>query len=77
MVTATVKVGFDPYGVAVTPDGKKAYVANSNDNNVSVIDTTTNNITSTVIVGPHPFGVAITPDGKMVYVANSRTILFL
>ena len=47
-VTATVTVGNNPFGVAVTPDGTKVYVANRVSNNVSVIDTATNNVTATV-----------------------------
>ncbi len=40
------------------------------DNNVSVIDTATNNVTATVHVGIYPTGVAVSPDGTKVYVAN-------
>ena len=35
-------VGNNPRGIAVTPDGKRAYAANSRLNTVSVIDTATN-----------------------------------
>jgi YVTN family beta-propeller protein len=61
-----------PFGVAVTPDGKHAYVANFNSNNVSVIDTTTTppSVVATVGVQTSPIGVAVTPDGKQVYVSN-------
>ena len=38
-VVATVAVGSGPFGVAITPDGTRAYVANSASNSVSVIDT--------------------------------------
>ncbi len=69
-ITATIPVGIDPFGVAVTQDGSKVYVANNISNTVSVIDTSTNNVTATVPVGNHPFGVAVTPDGTKVYVAN-------
>jgi S-layer protein (TIGR01567 family) len=62
-----VNVGWTPYGVAISPDGNKAYVTNEFD--VSVIDTTINNVTATVDVGIDPFGIAVTPDGKKVYVA--------
>src|SRR5215813_2594087 len=47
-----------------------AYVTNSFDNTVSVLDTATNTVVATVPVGPIPFGVAITPDGAHAYVAN-------
>ena len=64
-------VGNYPCGVAVTPDGKKVYVANNEDNTTSVIDTTTNTVTATVPVGTYPSGVAVGPDGTKVYVASS------
>jgi DNA-binding beta-propeller fold protein YncE len=38
-VVATVPVGIRPFAVAVTPDGKHAYVTNADSTNVSVIDT--------------------------------------
>ena len=63
MVVATVPVGSSPYGVAVTPDGKHAYVANIGSNNVSVIHTASNTVVATVPVGTGPVGVAVTPDG--------------
>ncbi|KJY41006.1 hypothetical protein VR41_14150, partial [Streptomyces sp. NRRL B-1568] len=59
----TVTVGTFPTGVAITPDGLHAYVANEGSNDVSVISTATNTVTATITVGATPFGVAITPDG--------------
>jgi YVTN family beta-propeller protein len=53
-VTATVKVGQLPVGVAVTPDGTKVYVANNGDATVSVIDTGTNTVIATVNMGSSP-----------------------
>src|SRR6266404_2960716 len=46
-VTATIHVGSNPLGVAVSPDGSKVYVTNNNDGSVSVIDTATNAVTAT------------------------------
>ncbi len=77
-VVATVNVGSEPAGVAVSPDGSRVYVANScgtspcNTSNatVSVIDTATDSVVATVNVGYAPFGVAVNPDGSRVYVAN-------
>jgi YVTN family beta-propeller protein len=58
--------------VAVTPDGSKVYVANFNDNTVSVIATATNMVIGSPIpVGLRPVGVAVTPDGSKVFVANN------
>jgi YVTN family beta-propeller protein len=48
-----------------------AYITNSGDGTVSVIDTTSNTFVNTILVGRKPFGVAVTPDGSKVYVVNS------
>src|SRR5439155_478525 len=47
-----------------------AYVTNSADGTVSVLDTVTNTITATVPVGSDPIGVAVDPRGMRVYVTN-------
>jgi YVTN family beta-propeller protein len=71
-VMATVPVGSSPQGIAVTPDGKHAYVANGS---VSVIDTATNKVVATVPVGSASGGasggVTITPDGRHAYAADA------
>ncbi|MBU6159395.1 MAG: beta-propeller fold lactonase family protein [Bacteroidetes bacterium] len=59
------------YIYAASGTTPQAYVANSNDNTVSVINTATNLVTATVAVGTNPVGVSISPDGKKVYVVNS------
>ena len=62
-VIATIPVGSSPLGVAVTPDGRKVYVANSGSNNVFVIDTASNSVLAEVSVGIQPvaFGAFIRP----------------
>ena len=79
-VAQTVNLGTYsyPFGVAVSPDGTKVYVANcsaSGNGTVSIIDTTTNKVTSTVKVGSWPAGVVISPDGTRIYVANSGDVI--
>ena len=69
-VIATINVGADPQGVAVTANGTKVYVTNGGSNNVSVIDTATNTVVASVNVGNYPQSAAASPDGKYVYVAN-------
>jgi YVTN family beta-propeller protein len=69
-VTATITVGTSPFGVAVSPDGTKAYVTNLSSNNVSVINTADNTVDATITVGTTPEGVAVSPDGTKAYVAN-------
>ncbi len=76
-VAVTVPAGGDlPIAVAVTLDGKHAYVVNQDfapraPGVVSVIDTTTNAVVTTVEVGQLPVAVAVPPDGKHAYVVNA------
>jgi YVTN family beta-propeller protein len=65
-IAATVPVGDYPYGVALTPDGRKAYVTNRGSfsgggTTVSVVDTGTASVTMTIPVGTTPTGIAIAP----------------
>ena len=55
---------------AAAPGVSTAYVANANDNSVSVINTATGVLTATIPVGSHPGSVAATPDRSQVYVTN-------
>ncbi|MEJ2851885.1 MULTISPECIES: hypothetical protein [unclassified Saccharothrix] len=60
-----------PSAVAVTPDGKKAYVAGAN--YLSVIDTATN-VARAVDIGYVTLSdVAVTPDGSRAYFTDYRT----
>ncbi len=74
-VTATVPVGLQPYGVAVSLDGTKVYVTNTgsinDDGTISVIDTAKNKVTATVDLGTSPTYIAITPDGKKAYLTRA------
>jgi YVTN family beta-propeller protein len=78
VATVPLAVNYDePFVVAVTPDGKHAYVVNypSYPENVSVIDTASNTVVATVplVAYSSPEGIAFTPDGKHAYVANGQT----
>jgi YVTN family beta-propeller protein len=75
--TAQIPVGLHPSDLELSPDSKTLYVANANDDTVSIIDTTTQKVTQTVVVKPDlklPFGsmpnaLALSPDGKTLFVA--------
>jgi YVTN family beta-propeller protein len=69
-VVKTITVGELPDEVALTPNGKTAYIPNLNSGDVSAIDTDTNTVVKTIPVGGSPEAIAITPDGKTVYVGN-------
>jgi YVTN family beta-propeller protein len=55
---------------AASGGGFNAFVTDSRQNQVYVIDTATNAITATVPVGANPHGLAVLPDGSRVYVAD-------
>ena len=58
-VIATGPVGKRPWNMAITPDGRKLYVANGRSNSVSVIDTQSNQKLKDIPVGEMPWGVVI------------------
>src|SRR5258707_11473058 len=68
-VVQTIPVASNPFGVAVTPNGKFAYVS-SQSGVLTVIDTTTNSVAKTFLLGGAPFGLAFSPDGTKLYVTN-------
>ena len=61
-----ISVGSGPNHVAVS--ATRAYITNTFDGTVSVIDTSTNNVVATIEVGEEPGAVAV--HGDRVYVAN-------
>ena len=68
---ASIPVGSSPLGIALTPDGKRAYVNNQGDSTVTVIDTVTNTTVGAPIpVVARPTSVAITSDGKRAFVIS-------
>jgi YVTN family beta-propeller protein len=69
-VVTTIPIAPGIAGIAISPDGSRAYVANNASNAVAVIDTKRNAIINTINVGAGPQAVAVSPDGKLVYVTN-------
>ncbi len=66
-----IKVGMAPNSVAITPNGRTAYVTNLSGLSVTPIEITNKNATDPEIsAGETPEGIAITPDGKTAYVVN-------
>ena len=59
-----------PMGIAITPDGTKAYVADLYGDAVSVLDTTTNTLVATIPTAGSAIGVAISGDGTKAYATN-------
>src|SRR5580658_7701792 len=71
-VVATVNVGSQPNGIAITPDQTRAYVANGG-GEVWVLATAGNTVLAKVSLGGYPTAVAITPDGTRAYVTRTNS----
>ena len=67
-ISATIKVS-GPDWVAISPNGKRAYVAC--DGGVSVINTATNAVIATIPLKEAPTGMAITPNGRRLFVTGA------
>jgi YVTN family beta-propeller protein len=50
-VSARIPVGRAPKGLALSPDGKRLYVANRTDDTISVVDTAARRVASTISLG--------------------------
>ena len=62
--------GSAPYTLAISPDGKTAWVVNYEGSSLVGIDTATNQVTGASIPIPaNSYGIGITPDGTRAYVA--------
>jgi YVTN family beta-propeller protein len=66
----TVPVGHTAMSPTISPDGRRLYVCNRFNNDVSVVDLDAGKEVARVRVGREPIAAAITPDGKSLLVAN-------
>jgi DNA-binding beta-propeller fold protein YncE len=74
---ASVASGTAPVAIAMSPDGKSVYVANSGDNTISQYHVGNGGGLSamtptTVASGSGPSGIAVSADGKSVYVTDQN-----
>src|SRR5262249_35154512 len=54
-----------PAGLALSPDGKRLYVAENLAGSLAVIDTAGGAVVQDLPVGPLPYGVVVAPDGSV------------
>jgi YVTN family beta-propeller protein len=69
-VVATIPVGNRPRGLAISRDGKRAYVALGRDDAVAAIDIATRRVIDRIPVGNDPEQVAVDAHDRLVYVSN-------
>jgi len=64
--------GLIPFGLALSPDGRRLYVAEAGINAVGIIDTETLVVLGHLPVGWFPSKVAVSPDGRQLAVTNAK-----
>lgn len=73
MVNAgTIAVGGQPTGIALSPNGRRAYVSDNQLNVLDVIDTQALAVVAKLPMPEGPWGVATSQDGELVYVVSNR-----
>jgi len=78
-ITHEIPVGSNPNEMCMTKNGNYLFVANANDNSVSIIDTKKRQVVETLNAALFPNapsgstsnGVALSEDGKTLYIANA------
>jgi YVTN family beta-propeller protein len=72
-ILSSIACGISPSGVAVLPQGHLVYVANADDDTVTVIDNTAEDspVTNSIAVGGSPVSVAIDPSLARAVVTNA------
>ncbi|MFJ8473444.1 beta-propeller fold lactonase family protein [Kitasatospora sp. NPDC094011] len=69
-VAAHLPVAPYPAGVALTPDGARAYVTSQSSGTVSVLDTASRAVTGSFTTGTGSYAVAVSPDGHRAYLTH-------
>lgn len=78
-ITAQIVIGDNPNDICITRNNKYVYVANANDNSVSVIDIKKRKVIETLTSSLYPDappgstsnGLALSPDDKTLFIANA------
>lgn len=66
----------EPRGVAISDDGRRAYVANSGSDTVSLVDLVNGTVETHIPVGEGPQDVVLSPDGRLAFVSNATAGTF-
>ncbi len=72
-------VGSTPNALALSPDAKTLYVANSDNNNVAIIDvgdTKESKVAGFIPTGWYPTAIAVSPDGRRLFVGTGKGMGF-
>ncbi len=72
-VVGTLDTGANPMGIAITHDGKRAFVSHFSTNNVSVVDIAKKSLVEQVAVGPYSEELALDETGTVGIFSYSST----
>ncbi|WJS91215.1 YncE family protein [Microbacterium testaceum] len=72
-VLDTIRVGRTPMAVTTSADSQWGYIANANDDSVSVISRQTRSVVRTISTGDRPVALALSPDDSTLYVVNNTS----
>ncbi len=64
--------GIIPFGLAISPDQKRLFVAEAGINSVAIIDLPTNRVLGHIPTAWFPSKIKVTPDGKQLIVSNAK-----
>ena len=67
---ASVDGGSSPSGMALSPDGTRAYVTGFSGDSLITVALSDGRVLSRVPTGAYPYGVVASSDGRDVYVSN-------
>src|SRR3954466_7187796 len=65
-----LRAGSDPEGVALSKDGKEAFIANEDTGQVSIVQIADGTVSESFKVGAEPEGISLTPDGKQAWATS-------
>ena len=69
-LVAEIKVGLEPEGVAISPDGTRAIVTSESTNMLHVIAIPEHPLVANILVGARPRAAAFSADGKTAYATS-------
>jgi YVTN family beta-propeller protein len=74
-----IPVGDDPSHLELSHNGRYLYVANSGSDDVTIVDTASDQVIATAATGRRPLLPCVAPDGKFVYLPSGpdRTVTVL
>lgn len=69
--TGAIEVGLEPHDIAITADGKTAYVARTANADIAIVDLAEKKVTGQIVVGRWPRHLALSPDGTRLAIGTS------